>query len=114
MVVGSNPTGPTKIRHLKPRGRFPHDQFRLDRDGLRIRCFRRRIDAPQQGFRRRLHVAPVFAQRLDDRGDDQPFDIGARRVMGAEPATLRRIERLFEQRAEDRRLDFVPVLLRLP
>ena len=49
-------------------------------------------------------------KRLDDGRDDQPLDIGARRVMRAELAALVRIERLFQQRAEDRRLDLAPVM----
>ncbi len=57
-----------------------------------------------------LHIAPILAQRLDDGGDHQPLDIGARRVVRAQALSLRRIERLFEQGAEDRRLDLVPVL----
>ena len=55
-------------------------------------------------------LRPVLAQRLDDRRHHQPLDVGARRVVGAEPLALVRVERLLEQRAEDRRLDLAPVL----
>ena len=52
---------------------------------------------------------PVGAQRLDDRGDDQPLDIGARRVVSAELRALPLVERALQQRAEDGGLDVAPV-----
>ena len=52
---------------------------------------------------------PVRAQGLDDRGDDQPLDIGARRVVGTEFGALPLVERALQQRAEDGGLDIVPV-----
>ena len=52
---------------------------------------------------------PVGTERLDDRGDDQPLDIGARRVVGAELGALPPVERALQQRAEDRGLDIAPV-----
>ena len=55
-------------------------------------------------------VAPVRPQRLDHRRHDEPLDIGARRVMRAEPPPLGRVERLFQQRAEDRGLDVAPIV----
>ena len=61
---------------------------------------------------RGLHVAPVRAQRLDDGRHHQPLDIGARRVVRAELAALVGVERVLQQRAEDRGLDLAPVLLR--
>ena len=51
---------------------------------------------------------PFAAQRRDDRRDHQPFDIGARRIVCAQPTTLADVERLFEQRAEYRGLDIGP------
>src|SRR3546814_9417750 len=46
---------------------------------------------------------PFGLERLDDRRLDQPFDIGARGVMCAQPFSLVLVERLFEQGAKDRR-----------
>ena len=60
----------------------------------------------------RLRVLPVGAKRLDYRGNDQPLDISARRVVRAELGALARVQCPFEQRAEDGRLHMTPVLLR--
>ena len=71
-----------------------------------------RVAAVARLLRGAEHRPPVLSQRPDHRLDDQPLDIGARRVMGTEPGPLLRVERLFQQRAEDRRLDLLPVVLR--
>ena len=55
-------------------------------------------------------LLPLAAQGLDDGGDDEALHIGAGRVMRAEARALLRIERLFEKRAEDRRVHLAPVL----
>ena len=57
------------------------------------------------------HARPVGAQRLDDRRPDQPLDIGARRVVGAELGALLGVERALQQRAEDGGLDLRPAML---
>lgn len=54
------------------------------------------------------HPVPVGAQRLHDGRADQPLNIGARGVMRAELGPLLRIERAFEQGAEDRWLHLGP------
>ena len=54
---------------------------------------------------------PVGAQRFDDRRDDQPFDVGARRVMRAEFGAFSLVQRTLQQRAEDGGLDIAPVAL---
>ena len=54
-------------------------------------------------------LLPVGTQRLDDRRDDQPFDIAAGRIVGAEFGALPLVQRPFQQRAEDRGLDLAPV-----
>ena len=59
-----------------------------------------------------LGVFPVFAQRFYDRRQHEAFDIRARGVVGTEPVALRRIKRAFQQGAENRRLDFLPIELR--
>jgi hypothetical protein len=64
----------------------------------------------QQG--RRLDVAPFAAQRLDDGRQDQAFDVGTRRVVGAERVPLAGRQCAFEQGAEDRRFDLRPVGVR--
>jgi hypothetical protein len=56
-----------------------------------------------------LGVVPVGAQRLDDGGQDEAVDVGARGVMGAEVVAFKRVEGAFEQGAEDGGLDFGPV-----
>ncbi len=53
-----------------------------------------------------LDVVPVGAQRLDDGGQDQAVDVGARGVVGAEVVAFERVEGAFEQGAEDGGLDF--------
>ena len=53
---------------------------------------------------------PFAPQRLDERGDDQPLHIGARRVMGAQLAPVVRVQRLFQQRAENGRVHLAPVV----
>gem|GEM_PF-2992592 len=62
--------------------------------------------------RRRLDVAPFAPQRLDDGRQDETFDVGARRVVGAERVSLAGRQRAFEQGAEDRRFDLRPVGVR--
>jgi hypothetical protein len=57
------------------------------------------------------HIRPLCAQRFDDRGNNQPLHIGTGRVVRAEPAALLGIERLFEERAEDRWIDVAPIAL---
>jgi len=54
------------------------------------------------------HPVPVGTQRFHDCGADQPFDIGARGVMGAELGPLLGVERAFEQGAEDRGFNLGP------
>jgi hypothetical protein len=54
-------------------------------------------------------VGPIGAQRLDQRGDDEALDVGARRVVRAEGVALGRVERTFEKSAEDGRLHVAPV-----
>ena len=56
-----------------------------------------------------LGVVPVGAQRLDDGGQDEAVDVGARRVVGAEVVAFERVEGAFEQGAEDGGFDFGPV-----
>ncbi len=50
----------------------------------------RRVELAFVGEQQRggLHVAPLLAQRLDDGGQDEAFDVGARRVVGAERVAL--------------------------
>ena len=52
---------------------------------------------------------PLGAQRLDDGGQDEPLDVGARGVMGAELVALGGIERALQQGAEDGGLDVLPL-----
>ena len=66
------------------------------------------IAPPAQILDRGLHLLPIGAQRLHDRGDHQAFDIGARRIMRAQLRAFRRIERAFQQRAEDGGFDIGP------
>jgi hypothetical protein len=54
-------------------------------------------------------VGPVLAQRLDDGGQHQALDVGARRVVGAELVALGGVQRTLQQGAEDGRLDLAPV-----
>ena len=61
--------------------------------------------------RRRSHGVPFRTQRLNDRRQDQPFDIGSRREVCAERVTFDRVQRPLQQRAEDRRLDVTPIRL---
>ncbi len=62
-----------------------------------------------QGERGDLHGLPVAPQRLDEGGQDEPFDIGAGGVVGAELVALMGVECAFEQGAEDGGLDKAPV-----
>ena len=62
-----------------------------------------------EGLAFHLHIAPVLAQGFDNGGCDQAFHIGARRIMGAQLVALLLVQRLFQQRAENRRLDIAPV-----
>jgi hypothetical protein len=70
--------------------------------GLRL-AFRAQV------LHRRLHLLPVGAQGIDDRRDHQPLDVGARGVVRAQLAALARVEGVFQQGPEDRRLDVRPV-----
>ena len=54
-------------------------------------------------------LVPFRAQRLQHCCHDKAFDIGARGVMGAKASALCRVERLFEQGAEDRGFDLAPI-----
>jgi hypothetical protein len=63
----------------------------------------------RQRERGRLNIGPLHAQRLDDGGQHEALDIAARRVVGAERVAFVRVERAFEQGAEDGRLDLAPV-----
>ncbi len=56
-----------------------------------------------------LGVGPVGAQRLDDGGQHQPLNIGARRVVGAKSVALGGVEGAFQQSAQDGGLDLAPV-----
>ena len=56
-----------------------------------------------------LGVVPASAQRLDDGGQDEAVDVGARGVVGAEVVAFERVEGACKQRAEDRGFDFGPV-----
>ena len=56
-----------------------------------------------------LDVLPVVAQRLDQGRQDQALDEGAGREVGAQLVALVLVERTFQQRAEDGRLDVLPV-----
>ena len=56
-----------------------------------------------------LDVGPAFAQRLDDGGQDEAVDVGARGVVGAEGVALGGVEGAFEQGAEDGGFDLRPV-----
>ena len=55
-----------------------------------------------------LHVGPILAERLDDGGDDEAFDVGAGRVVSAEGVALALIEGALQQRAEDGGLHIFP------
>ena len=48
---------------------------------------------------------PLGAQRLDDGGQHQAFDVGAGREVGAQLVAFAGIQRPFQQRAEDGGLD---------
>jgi hypothetical protein len=52
---------------------------------------------------------PVVTQGLDDGGDDEPFDVLARGVVGSEPMALSPIESTFEERSKDGRLNVFPI-----
>ncbi len=52
---------------------------------------------------------PFGAEGLDDGGEDEALDIGARGVVGAEFVAVVRIEGAFEKGAEDGGLDVAPV-----
>ena len=52
---------------------------------------------------------PFVAQRFDDGGQHEAFDISARRVMRAQLMAFDGVERAFEQCAENRRFDFAPI-----
>lgn len=56
-----------------------------------------------------LDVLPVLRQRQDQRFRHKAFDIGPWRVMRAEGAAFARVERPFQQGAENRRFHILPV-----
>jgi hypothetical protein len=56
-----------------------------------------------------LGVVPISAQGLDDGGQDEAVDVGARGVVGTEVVAFERVEGTFEQGAEDGGFDFGPV-----
>ena len=63
--------------------------------------------AQQQGSS--ADVFPVAAQRLNHGGQHQPFNVGARGVVGAQTVALVRVERALQQRAKDGGFDLRPV-----
>ncbi|MCX6877435.1 MAG: hypothetical protein NTW21_27035 [Verrucomicrobia bacterium] len=56
------------------------------------------------------HRVPFLAQRFDNGGADQAFDVGAGRVFRAELVAFAGIEGASGERAEDGRLDGAPIL----
>ena len=62
-----------------------------------------------EGERGHLNLAPFGAQGLDDGGQHEALDVGARGVVGAELVALARVEGAFEQGAEDGGFDVAPV-----
>ena len=56
-----------------------------------------------------LDVGPLGAQGLDDGGQHQALDVGARGVMGAELVPLDGVQGALQQGAEDGRFDLLPV-----
>ena len=58
-----------------------------------------------------MRGCPLGAQRLDDRGQDESFDVSTGREMGAELMSLPGAKGAFEQGAEDRGLDVAPICL---
>ena len=68
-----------------------------------------RVAGRDQLPRLRPDQVPTLPQRLLDGWTHQPLDEAARSEVGPEPAALGRVERLFEQRTEDRRVDVRPV-----
>ena len=71
--------------------------------GPPARCRRRRGEGGGAG------VLPVGAEGLDEGGQDEALDVGARGVVGAELVALAGAEGAFEQGAEDGGLDLAPV-----
>ena len=71
----------------------------------------RRVDLAFVGQQQRggLDVGPVFAQRRDDRGQHETFDVCARRVVRAESVAFGVAEGLLQERAENGGFDFAPV-----
>lgn len=61
--------------------------------------------------RRTAHPRPIGAKRLDHSRHHQPLDIGPRRVMRPQLGALLRVQRAFEQGAEDGGFDLGPVSL---
>ncbi|OQA07524.1 MAG: hypothetical protein BWY66_01369 [bacterium ADurb.Bin374] len=91
-------------------GRIEH----LYRAEAAMKCPDLGDSALQIAFRREadgggVHVAPLVPDRLDDGRQDQPLDVGAGGVMGTEGVALARVERAFQQRSENGRLDIFPV-----
>ena len=54
-------------------------------------------------------MLPVGAQGLDEGGQDEALDVGARGVVGAELVAVAGAEGAFEEGAEDGGLDLAPV-----
>ncbi len=71
-----------------------------------------RLPLALHALRRGKHPHPLLPQRLDEGCDHEAFHIGARRVMRAKPGALPWVQRLFQKRAEDRRVHLAPILLR--
>lgn len=65
-----------------------------------------------QPLGRGLRHMPVLHQRLDDGGHYQPFDERTRRIVSTKPSALLLVQRLLQQRTENRRLDLPPVCFR--
>ena len=81
----------------------PHLEGGDQLDGLRV------LALLVQGEGRAVHRGPLLAQGLDDGGQDQPFHIGPRGVVGAELVALLGVQGAFEQGAEDGGLHMAPV-----
>lgn len=55
-----------------------------------------------------LDIGPIGTEGLNNCGNDQAFDVSARRVVGAECVSLTFIESAFKQGTEDRRFHILP------
>ena len=68
------------------------------------------LTALPQGDGRGLDVGPLPAEGLDDRRQHQPLDVGPGREVSAQLVPLVLVEGSLEERSEDCRLDFAPLL----